>query len=106
MAVVSFKPPAITCAELLAHASKDNTLLYLSLLPREIRDFIDPLIRWSAWRAGGMFVPCPIRLPVPGDLLAHNSNAIGSFERIVLPNGDEVYHSQQHYLRIRTNVLL
>ena len=43
------RAPDWTVRSLIKDAAQDNTLLYLSLLPPELRDRLDELVRASAW---------------------------------------------------------
>ena len=82
-----FVPPGISCDEAIAHASKDKSLLYLLLLPREIRAIVNSIVSRDAWRFGGKLVPHPMPVPPPQLQL--------DYDRIVLPNGDDVIITHQ-----------
>lgn len=71
------------CDAVIRHGAQDNTLVYLSLLPRELREEVDRRVRSVAWLCSGV----PKRLDLPADLVRY---LIPPFVRTVSSEGEPV----------------
>lgn len=72
-----------SCAAVIKFAAQDNTLVYLSLLPQELREEVDRCVRSAGWLYSGV----PKRLDLPESFVCY---LMEPFVRTVSSEGEPV----------------